>query len=65
MNAVEQLTRAFSVTRPLGASRRDHRLEEALAHLGAAISTMLPTDDQIGCDHVKEAARLVKEVLRG
>lgn len=39
-------------------------LEEALAHLGAAISQSLPSDDQIIMDHVKEAHKLVQVVTR-
>lgn len=39
-------------------------LEEALAHLGAAIMQSTPHDDQIIMDHVKSAHALLQAVTR-
>jgi len=39
-------------------------LEEALAHLGAAIMQSTPHDDQIIMDHVKAAHTLLQVITR-
>lgn len=39
-------------------------LEDAVAHLGAAIMQALPTDDQIIMDHVKAAHAILTVVTR-
>lgn len=39
-------------------------LEEALAHLGAAIMQSTPHDDQIIMDHVKSAHALLQVITR-
>jgi hypothetical protein len=41
-----------------------HALEEAVGHLGAAITQSLPTDDQIIMDHVKAAHAILTVVAR-
>lgn len=41
-----------------------HALEEAVAHLGAAIIQSLPSDDQIIMDHVKAAHAILTVVMR-
>lgn len=39
-------------------------LEEAMAHLGAAIIQSVPADDQIIMDHVKAAHTILQIVIR-
>ena len=41
-----------------------HALEEAVAHLGAAIIQSVPTDDQIIMDHVKAAHAILMVITR-
>ena len=66
MNAVEQLSRAFSVTRPCTlAPRRDTRIDEARAVLGNLLNQALPTDEPILIDGIREAMRLIDEADRG
>lgn len=43
----------------------DHSIEEAAAHLYAAVLQILPTDDQIVADHVREALRLLDPDAHG
>jgi hypothetical protein len=40
------------------------RIEQALAHLGAAIVQIAPSDDQIICDHLRAAHALVLAEFR-
>ncbi len=40
------------------------RIEEAMAHLGSAISQSAPSDDKIIMDHVRDAHALIREVAR-
>ena len=41
-----------------------HAIEEALAHLGAALMQTVPSDDQIIMDHVKAAHAILTVIIR-
>lgn len=44
---------------------RKHKLSEARGHLGAALVQSAASDDQIIIGHVRDAERLIEEVLEG
>lgn len=42
----------------------DEALLEAIGHLGAAITQMVPSDDEIICDHVRKAHAILTTARR-